>query len=150
LIITCNDITERKAAEDRLTHAALHDALTGLPNRPLIMDRLEHVLGRSRRDKTMSAGLFLDLDNFKLINQTAGHSAGDALLVQVAERLSGLLRPGDTLGRVSGDEFVIICEALRDVADAEAVAARLIETRAQPYLLNGHDVYIGVSVGIAI
>jgi diguanylate cyclase (GGDEF)-like protein len=150
LIITCNDITERKAAEDRLTHAALHDSLTGLPNRPLVMDRLEHVLERSRRDGTLSAVLFLDLDNFKLINDTAGHGAGDALLVQVAERLSSMLRPGDTLGRCGGDEFVVICESVNGAKDAEAIGARLIETREQPYVVNGQDVYIGASVGIAI
>jgi diguanylate cyclase (GGDEF)-like protein/PAS domain S-box-containing protein len=150
LIITCGDITERKAAEDRLTHAALHDSLTGLPNLPLVIDRLEHVLDRSRRDHALSAVLFLDLDSFKLINDTAGHGTGDALLVQVAERLSALVRPGDTLGRLGGDEFIVICEGLASNEDASVIATRLIETRTEPYVVNGQEIYIGGSIGIAI
>ena len=150
LIITCGDITERKAAEERLTHAALHDALTGLPNRPLVLDRLGHVLQRSRRDGTLSAVLFLDLDSFKLINDTAGHSVGDELLVQVAERLSTVIRPGDTLGRFGGDEFVIVCDGLAKVEDAVAVAQRAIDTRDVPYFINGQASYISASVGVAL
>jgi diguanylate cyclase (GGDEF)-like protein/PAS domain S-box-containing protein len=150
LIITCGDITDRKAAEARLTHAALHDALTGLPNRPLVMDRLGHVLQRSRRDGTLSAVLFLDLDSFKLINDTAGHGVGDELLMQVAERLSTVIRPGDTLGRFGGDEFVIICDGMAKVDDAVAVAQRAIDTRDVPYFINGQAIYISSSVGVAL
>jgi diguanylate cyclase (GGDEF)-like protein len=150
LIITCGDITERKTAEDQLTRAALHDSLTGLPNRTLVMARLEHVLERSQRDNTLNAVLFLDLDSFKLINDTAGHSTGDRLLVEVAERLSARVRPGDTLGRLGGDEFVVICEDLDSPEDAQAVAERLVETRNRPYNINGQEIYIGGSIGIAI
>jgi diguanylate cyclase (GGDEF)-like protein/PAS domain S-box-containing protein len=150
LIITCIDITERKSAEDRLTRAALHDSLTGLPNRTLVMARLEHVLERGQRDNTMNAVLFLDLDSFKLINDTAGHSAGDSLLIQVSERLSASLRPGDTLGRLGGDEFVVVCENLDSPEDALVIAERLVDARNRPYVVNGQEVYIGGSIGIAI
>ena len=104
--------------------AALHDALTGLPNRALMLERLEHASRRGRRSRKTSAVFFLDLDRFKAVNDTYGHHVGDELLVAVAERLTAVLRPGDTLARLSGDEFVILCEDLDDPAQADAIAVR--------------------------
>ena len=119
------------AVQEAMTHRAMHDELTGLPNRALMFDRLTHAIVSSRRRKSPLALLFIDLDDFKTINDTLGHAAGDALLVEVAERLTGLLRQDDTLARLSGDEFVIICENLSDSEVGAATAIRSLIERVE-------------------
>ena len=134
---------------DRFRTRSLHDALTGLPNRVLLQQRIEHAAERAQRSHTRVAVLFADLDGFKEVNDTHGHPAGDQLLIAVARRLSAVLRPGDTLARVSGDEFVILCEDLADVADADRLAARVHHSFADPFNLAGAHIAVTASVGIA-
>ncbi len=129
--------------------SALHDALTSLPNRVLLQQRLAHAAQRASRSHTTAAVLFVDLDRFKRVNDIYGHSVGDSLLIAVAQRLVGLVRPGDTLARVSGDEFVILCEDLADASDAEDLAARINEALALPIVVPGTELLITASVGIA-
>ena len=136
-------------ASDRARELALHDALTGLPNRILVLQFIEHALLRGRRSGKMVAVLFADLDRFKLVNDKYGHRVGDELLVAVADRLNAELRPGDTLGRLSGDEFVVACEDLDDVSQVEAIAARLEAALAEPFMLSGIELVVTASVGIA-
>jgi diguanylate cyclase (GGDEF)-like protein/PAS domain S-box-containing protein len=149
LVITCHDITDRKRVEAQLAHAAMHDSLTGLPNRALVLDRLRQVLARGGRSGAHSAVLFLDLDRFKLVNDSTGHASGDEVLVQVSERLASVTRPGDTLGRFGGDEFVIICESLDHPTDATVVAERLLSSLQAPLVLHGQELFITASIGIA-
>jgi diguanylate cyclase (GGDEF)-like protein/PAS domain S-box-containing protein len=143
------DISERKLAELRLEHEVLHDPLTGLPNRVLLMDRIEQGLQRSARIHAPITVLFLDLDRFKLFNDTGGHSRGDAVLVAVANRLVEHSRAEDTVGRFSGDEFVIICEGLRSPADAIKIAAHTLNSFAGPFQIDGEDVRVKASIGVA-
>jgi diguanylate cyclase (GGDEF)-like protein len=136
-----------------LRHQALHDALTGLPNRALILDRVEHALARARRQKTSLAVMFLDLDGFKDINDTFGHAAGDDLLRGVSARLSGLLRDSDTVGRLGGDEFVVVVEGDSLDAGPEVIADRIREVISPPFALPGPDqltVHAQASIGIAV
>ena len=137
-------------AAARFRDASLHDALTGLPNRVLMMDRLEHAFLRSRRSGKVSAVFFLDLDKFKSVNDLYGHRAGDELLVAVARRLTSLLRPEDTLARLSGDEFVILCEGLDNAAQATALGHRLDVGLEKPFDIAGHVLQITTSVGVAL
>jgi len=137
------------AARDRFQDSALHDCLTGLPNRMLLSERLEHAAARAQRSQTTAAVLFADLDRFKQVNDTYGHAVGDGLLVEVAARLSVLVRPGDTLARISGDEFVILCEDLAAPADADLLAARIDRAFAAPFSVNGTELAVSASVGIA-
>lgn len=130
-------------------HTALHDTLTGLPSRALLIERLGHAIDLARRSGKLMAVLFLDLDPFKAVNDTYGHHVGDELLIAVAERLTGLLRPGDTLARLAGDEFVILCEALNEAGQAETVAGRVGAALVEPFALRSGDVRITASVGIA-
>jgi diguanylate cyclase (GGDEF)-like protein len=136
-------------ASDRSREAALHDALTGLPNRVLVLERLEHAFDRGRRSGKTSAVFFVDLDRFKTVNDSHGHHTGDELLVAVAKRLSRLLRPGDTLGRLHGDEFVILCEDLDDASEADIILTRIDEALSAPFALSGAQVVITASVGLA-
>jgi len=145
-----SDITERKALEERLAHQALHDELTGLPNRTLLMDRLEHALSQTRNAEGKVAVLFLDLDNFKFVNDTLGHQAGDRLLVAVAERLRACLRPGDTAARLGGDEFGVLLEGVEAYGQASGVAGRIIEGLRTPFVLNGQETFVTPSIGVAL
>ncbi|MCJ2036052.1 EAL domain-containing protein, partial [Methylobacterium sp. J-068] len=144
------DVTERKVAEGRIAHMALHDGLTGLPNRLLFKDRLNHEIARAERHPCRFAVLACDLDRFKAVNDSLGHPAGDALLRVVTERLLGVVREGDTVARLGGDEFAVILAGLDDPGDASRAARRIIEALEQPVDLDGHRVGIGVSVGIGI
>jgi len=135
---------------DELRHQAFHDALTGLPNRALILDRIGHLLVRGRRDGSPVVVLFLDLDNFKDINDTLGHGAGDQLLREVATRLSGAVRGGDTVGRLGGDEFVVLVDDATTVAEAEVAAGRILEALATPIPVAGLAVPLAVTASIGI
>ena len=136
-------------SSERSRESAVHDALTGLPNRILFLERLEHAVLRGRRSGKMAAVLFADLDRFKSVNDLYGHAVGDELLVTIARRLSAVLRPGDTLARMSGDEFVILCEDLDEPAQVDLIAARIGAAVAAPLLLGGAEMNITASVGIA-
>jgi diguanylate cyclase (GGDEF)-like protein len=138
-----------RESSDRSLEMALHDALTGLPNRTLLLERLDHAVRRGRRSGKMAAILFADLDRFKLVNDLHGHAVGDELLVAVAQRLTLALRPGDTLARMSGDEFVILCEDLDDPAEVDAIAARVVAAVSAPFVLTTVQVEVTASVGIA-
>jgi diguanylate cyclase (GGDEF)-like protein/PAS domain S-box-containing protein len=143
------DITERRSLEDQLTHQALHDPLTKLANRVLFRDRVEHALTRAKRMDCEVAVLFLDLDNFKTINDTLGHASGDALLISVAERLQLCLRVSDTASRLGGDEFAVLIEDATDTEGAILVAERIREVLRTPFLLSGKQIFVGASIGIA-
>lgn len=144
------DITARKLAEERLMHEAVHDVLTGLPNRALFMDLLTRALARSKRRRGYRfAVLFLDLDRFKIINDSLGHVLGDRLLVEIAGRLARCLRPEDTVARLGGDEFTVLLEDIDDPSDATRVAERIHQELKAPFILDGHEVYTSVSIGIA-
>jgi diguanylate cyclase (GGDEF)-like protein/PAS domain S-box-containing protein len=149
-VATMRDITRRKDAEDSLAHAALHDPLTGLPNRALILNRAEQMLARGRRQHTPVAALFLDLDDFKDINDTLGHEAGDQLLASVAARMTSTLREGDTVGRLGGDEFIVLVEGASLAAGAEVVAERIRDVLAPPFEIPASDVPLQVTVSIGI
>jgi diguanylate cyclase (GGDEF)-like protein len=141
--------SESEDTVDLLRQRSLHDSLTGLPNRTLLKERLEQAVVRSRRSHQVVAVLFVDIDRFKAVNDTFGHHIGDRLLTAVSERLARVVRAGDTLARLSGDEFVIMCEGLGEVAVAEHVAKRVVAVLAPPFELEGHDVQISASVGLA-
>ncbi|MEX2279323.1 MAG: GGDEF domain-containing protein [Acidimicrobiia bacterium] len=137
-------------ASSRRSHDnSLHDPLTGLPNRTLFVQRLDHAMRRARRSEKLVAVFFADLDQFKAVNDAFGHHVGDELLVAVAERLGGVVRPGDTITRLSGDRFVILCEDLDDASSVEPLAARIEATLAQTFVLSESDVAMTASVGIA-
>ncbi|MFL6200165.1 MAG: EAL domain-containing protein [Thermoanaerobaculia bacterium] len=151
LVLNSHDITDRKRAEERLLHDALHDELTGLPNRALFMDRLWQSMERSRREpERLMAVLFLDVDQFKIVNDSLGHLVGDELLIQIARSLSSVLRPLDTIARIGGDEFAILVEGGYEVEDAASVADRIHQRLAAPINLGGHEVFITASIGIAV
>ena len=145
------DISLRKTAEEKLLHEAIHDVLTGLPNRALFMDLLGRSLARSRRRKGyLFSVLFLDLDRFKVINDGLGHMVGDQLLVGLARRLEKCLRPEDTVARLGGDEFTVLLDDINDTSDATRVADRIHKELEAPFSIAGHDVYTSVSIGIAL
>jgi len=150
IVINARDITERKSAEQQLAYQAFHDPLTGLPNRARFMDRLEHAVARSARRREGVAILFLDLDRFKVVNDSLGHEVGDQLLVETGRRLSESIRPGDTVARLGGDEFTILLEDVLDVDQASAAADRLFTQFQQPISINGRDVFVSLSIGIAL
>jgi diguanylate cyclase (GGDEF)-like protein len=134
---------------DRLRHIATHDALTGLPNRRLLMQRIEHARARALRSHTAAGVLFADLDRFKLVNDTHGHQVGDLLLQAVAARLDRLVRPGDTLARIYGDEFVLLCEDVRDRSDVAVLAERVRQAFGEPFRIGDLTLTVSASVGVA-
>jgi diguanylate cyclase (GGDEF)-like protein/PAS domain S-box-containing protein len=146
-----SDTTQRKLAEEQLIHDALHDSLTGLPNRSLFLDRLSHRLRHSRREKDRLFGvLFLDLDRFKIVNDSMGHGAGDQLLVETSRRLELAVRPGDTVARLGGDEFAILLEDVQDPGDAVRVAERIQSSLKTPIKVENQEIVSTVSIGIAM
>jgi diguanylate cyclase (GGDEF)-like protein/PAS domain S-box-containing protein len=145
------DITARKTAEEQLLHDAFHDALTGLPNRALFLDRLQHVIESAQRHPDyIYAVLFLDIDRFKVINDSLGHGVGDLLLVEAGTRLHACLRPGDTVARLGGDEFAVLLENIRDATDAADVAERIQKAMAPSFFIQGHEAFVTQSIGIAL
>ena len=148
-VATHKDVTEQRRSEAKIAHMALHDALTGLANRALLNERLEHALTRTRRGEVMAAHI-LDLDHFKYVNDTLGHAVGDKLLQEVGERLRALVRDIDTIARMGGDEFAILQVGLTHESDATRLAERVIQAISAPYEIDGHQVVTGTSVGIAV
>ena len=147
LVLNTRDVSDRKELEAQLVHQAFHDGLTGLANRTLFAERVEHALGRSGKGEL--AVLFIDLDDFKHVNDSLGHAAGDQLLVAAARRLQGCLRPADTAARLGGDEFAVLLERVTDAEAAAAVAGRVLDTLHQPFGLNGRTIPIKASLGVA-
>ena len=148
-LINAEARSDLQDSSDRSRDAALHDPLTGLPNRTLLLERLQHAFLRAQRSSSTTALFFLDLDEFKTVNDTHGHDTGDQLLVAISERLTAMLRPGDTLARLAGDEFVILCEDLDDHTHADTIAARIDAELAAPFALTTAQVPITASIGIA-
>lgn len=144
------DITERKASEARIQHLAYHDPLTALPNRTLLLDRLDHALAEARRHHRGLAVLFVDLDNFKSINDTLGHPIGDRLLKEASARMTGVLRAEDTVARVGGDEFVVLLPNVPVAGDPALVASKAIEALAAPFRVQGHELHVTASIGIGV
>jgi diguanylate cyclase (GGDEF)-like protein len=146
-----SEIEERRRAERRLLYDAFHDALTGLPNRALFLDRLKHVIEAAKREgEQLYAVLFLDLDRFKVVNDTLGHLVGDHLLVAVSERLAECVRPGDTVARLGGDEFGVLLERIADPETARQVADRIQKTLAKAVEVDGHELFITASIGVTL
>ncbi len=141
---------ERRRTEEQTQHEALHDPLTGLPNRNLFLDRLQHALSVAARRDTPIAVLFLDLDQFKLVNDSLGHAAGDELLAAVAPRIEGALRPGDTVARFGGDEFAVLAEDVGNERGATRIAERIAESLSRPFILREREHFVSASAGIAI
>ncbi len=141
---------ERKHAEDRLTYMAQFDALTELPNRSMFLDRLGHTMVVADRDRMAVGVLFVDIDRFKVVNDTLGHAVGDDLLVQIGERLRGAVRPGDTVGRLGGDEFAVALTHLARPDDAANVAQKIVDALALPFQLGAHEVYVSASIGVGL
>jgi diguanylate cyclase (GGDEF)-like protein/PAS domain S-box-containing protein len=150
IVLNARDISRHKSLEQQLVQRALHDQLTGLPNRMLFMDRLEQALERSARRGKFAAVLFLDLDRFKLVNDNLGHDHGDQLLVQVADRLRGCLRRVDTIARIGGDEFTVLLEDVGAAADAALVSERIIEAFRGSFRVENQEIFVGASIGIAL
>ena len=144
------DISERKAAEERMIYLAQHDILTGLPNRMLFLDRLQQAITYAERQQTRVAVLFLDLDRFKNVNDTVGHHIGDALLQEAARRIRQCVRSSDTVSRQGGDEFVILLPNLDDLGDIVQVVDKLIESIANPYFFDGHVMHVTTSIGVSV
>ncbi len=149
VVATCRDITQRKAFERELSRLAFTDTLTGLPNRALLRDRLTHALARAERQRGQVAVLFLDLDRFKVVNDSLGHASGDALLLEVANRINTCLRAGDTAARLGGDEFTVLLEDIVDEQQAVEVAERIAEALRLPVIVEGREVFVSASIGIA-
>jgi diguanylate cyclase (GGDEF)-like protein len=147
---TVEDITDRKVAEERVQFLAYYDVLTGLPNRTLLRDRLAQALASARRQKDKVVLLFLDLDRFKIINDSLGHSLGDLLLQDVAERLKRWAREQDTVARLGGDEFLIVLTRIKDVADAAVAAERIVNAMTAEFVVQGHSLRISCSLGLSI
>ncbi len=150
IVLTARDVSERKLLEEQLKHQAFHDSLTGLPNRVLLSDRIQHALDRSARYLISTAVLFLDLDGFKKVNDSLGHKIGDELLQEIARRLEASLRPGDTVARFGGDEFAVLLEDVAGTDEAQTVSERILGEIAKPVTLRNQDLFVSGSIGIAI
>ena len=150
VVVTARDVTERRALEDQLSYQAFHDSLTGLANRVLFTDRITHALERGRRRQNLFAVLFIDLDDFKTVNDSLGHAAGDELLVEVARRITSCIRPEDTCARLGGDEFGVMIEEIESPDAAVIVARRILGALAVPLAVMGSEVSVQGSVGIAL
>lgn len=148
-IAVARDITDRKQMEERLQHMAGHDPLTDLPNRALLLDRLQTALAHARRDQTHLSLLFIDIDNFKHINDTFGHVMGDILLQKIAGRLRDCVRESDTVGRMGGDEFLVLLNNIDTVDDARIIAAKICAALDQPFVIGDNQLRITPSIGIA-
>src|SRR5205807_1897095 len=149
VVLNMRDVSERKALQDQLVHEASHDSLTALANRSLLRDRVESDLRRNETREPRLTILFLDLDGFKEVNDSLGHATGDALLIQVAERLRSCVRPVDTVARLGGDEFAILIADKSSERDGAVVAEPIIESLRLPFHVVGREIYIGASIGIA-
>jgi diguanylate cyclase (GGDEF)-like protein/PAS domain S-box-containing protein len=147
---TARDISERKEHEQQINFQAYHDLLTHLPNRALLKDRLNLGIAQARRNKRKLAVMFLDLDRFKLVNDTLGHSMGDRLLKAVANRLQSCLRRGDTLSRFGGDEFTLLLPEVRTRDDVVVIASKILDRLNSPFVIDGHELFVGASIGIAM
>jgi len=150
LLCLSQDITERKASDERIRFIAHHDALTGLPNRTLLRDRLQQVLNSARRNRAKVAVLFIDLDHFKHVNDSLGHHIGDQVLLSVSNRLRALMRDSDTLCRHSGDEYVVVLPQVHDSGEAAHVAEKIVEALSVPHQIAGHELVVTPSVGVSI
>jgi diguanylate cyclase (GGDEF)-like protein/PAS domain S-box-containing protein len=150
IVVTTRNVNERKSLEKQLTHQAFHDPLTNLANRVLFRDRVEHALARAKRQKAQVAVMFLDLDNFKNINDSLGHATGDSLLKTITERLQSCVRTTDTVARLGGDEFAILLEDTEQPCNAVVVSDRVLEILEQPITLANREVIVGMSIGIAV
>jgi diguanylate cyclase (GGDEF)-like protein/PAS domain S-box-containing protein len=150
VLSTLNDITERRLAEEMVQNLAFYDSLTGLPNRRLLLDRLRLAMAQARREEKLVGVAFLDLDNFKTINDTLGHASGDALLQEVAKRLQESVRSSDTVARLGGDEFVVILNKLEHADLAAAIAEKILEIFVQPFRLGEREIFITTSIGVAL
>ena len=149
-ICQIEDVTERRAMNELIAHAAIHDPLTDLPNRTLFMDRLETALDRTDRSEGNVMVAFVDIDHFKIINDSMGHEWGDRVLCLVAERIKAAVRPGDTVARLGGDEFVVLCDAVPDDAKAFELADRIAADLRVPLRVEGHEAYVTASIGLAL
>ncbi|MFM9370925.1 putative bifunctional diguanylate cyclase/phosphodiesterase [Streptomyces sp. Da 82-17] len=149
LVVTLRDVTEQRQLEQELTQRAFHDGLTGLPNRTLLLERVERALLRGDRESTLTCVLYIDLDDFKLVNDTMGHAAGDQLLTAVGHRLSRTLRRTDTAARLGGDEFAVLMEGVAEAGDAELLAAEVVRELGRPFRLGDDSVSVSASVGVA-
>ena len=150
IAVTLRDISERVSTQDELARRATHDDLTDLPNRYWLTKSLPAMVNRAAHNGEKLAVLFIDLDDFKRVNDTLGHSAGDVLLRAVAERLQALMRPGDRVARLGGDEFTVLLDKIEGEDDAEQVAQRIVNAFQTPFTINGSEARVGTSIGIAL
>jgi diguanylate cyclase (GGDEF)-like protein len=144
------DVSERKAAEERLAFLAHHDALTGVPNRLLLMDRLVQSIAHAKRRNRYTALLFVDIDHFKRVNDSFGHGTGDELLIEIAQRLSKAVRPGDTVARIGGDEFIVALDDVAEAIDVAIVAKKIVASFVDVFAINGHELAMTCSIGASL